>query len=388
MDLLDLLIILLVLAAIIRGVETGLLRLFLSSVGFIVGLLSGSWIARHIASHYSSASTKLLIIILIEFSLAVLLAAAGEILAMRLGIYTERLKLVKANKILGAVLEVGLTLIIVWLLASAVQNVHSSQIGREVRRSQIIRWLDSILPHPPDVLARLEKIINPNGFPNVFLGPEPQHATVSPKNSVDNQAILAAEKSVVQIIGNGCGGVVYGSGFVVDRGTIVTNAHVVAGIAQPKVLDQGGRYSSTAIWFDPNLDIAVLKVTNLPDPPLKLNKDILPDIDAVASLGYPHGGPLVVETGAVIDHVTAAGRNIYNEGVVLRNIYEFQADVEPGDSGGPLLAPDGSVAGVVFARSLSQDNVGYALLTSQVEQLIQKAERQNTPVGTGYCAED
>ena len=388
MNLVDLLIVLLVVAAVIRGIEVGLLRLLFSSLGFIVGLLSGSWIARNIATHYTTPMSKLVIIVLIEFGLAVILAAAGEMLAIRLEKYTDRFRLAKANRVLGAGLEVVLTLLIVWLLASALQNVHGNQIGREVRRSQIIHWLDATLPHPPDLLARLEKIINPNDFPNVFLGPEPKHATVSPRNSVDNQAILDAEKSVVQIVGNGCGGTVFGSGFVAAKGIVVTNAHVVAGISQPKVLDQGGRYSSTAIWFDPNLDLAVLRVTGLPDPALKFNAQLLPDSDAVASLGYPHGGPLVVETGAVIDHVTAAGRNIYNEGVVIRNIYEFQADVEPGDSGGPLLAPDGSVAGLVFARSLSQDNVGYALLTSEVQPLVQKAQAQNRPVGTGFCAED
>jgi S1-C subfamily serine protease len=388
MNLADLVIILLLVTAVFRGTEAGLLRILLSSAGFISGLLLGSWIARQIATHYSSPLTKLMIIILVEFGLAVLLAAAGELLAIKLGRYTERWRLAKANRVLGAGLEVVLTLLIIWLLASALQNIHSEQIGRDIRRSQIIRWLDAALPSPPDVLAQLEKIIDPNGFPNVFLGPEPRHATVSPTNKVSSKAVLAAEKSVVQIEGNGCGGQVYGSGFVVGSGLVVTNAHVVAGIPHPIVLDQTGHFSATAIWFDPNMDIAILRVANLNDPPLQLNSQILPDSDAVASLGYPHGGSLVVENGVILDHITAAGRNIYNRGIVVRSIYEVQTDVQPGDSGGPLLAPDGTVAGVIFARSLSQDSVGYALLISEVKPIIQKAKQQNTLVDTGACAQD
>jgi S1-C subfamily serine protease len=387
-NLVDLLIIVLLLAAIIRGSQAGLLRLVFTSVGFISGLLLGSWIAPKIAANYSSQLTKLLIIILTEFGLAIMLAGVGEVAARRLAPYADRLKLAKANQILGAGLEVVFTLLIVWLLASALQNIHGNQIGRDIRRSEIIRWLNSTLPPPPDVLARLEKLISPHGFPNVFVGPEPQHATVSPNNSVDSQAIIAAQKSVVQIVGNGCGGRVFGSGFVVDKGIVVTNAHVVAGIDRPRVLDQSGSYTGTAIWFDANKDIAVLRVTGLPDPPLRLNGQILPDSNAVATLGYPGGGSLVIESGVIIDNVRATGRNIYNQGVVIRHIYEVQTNIEPGDSGGPLLAADGSVAGAVFARSLSQDNVGYALLTSEFQPMVNKARQQNTAVSTGQCAED
>jgi S1-C subfamily serine protease len=266
-------------------------------------------------------------------------------------------------------------------------GVTSYHIGRDIRKSFIIRTLDSALPQPPDIFAQLEKIISPNGFPNVYLGLEPSHATVSPKNSVNNAAIAKDQDSVVKIQGIGCGGVVSGSGFVVAKGLVVTNAHVVAGIGFPEVIDKFTSYRATPIWFDPNLDVAVLRVSRLTDPPLTLSNQILPDADAAAILGYPGGGALIADDAAIIDHVTAVGRNIYNQGIVQRDIYEVQTDVEPGDSGGPLLAPDGTVAGVVFAKSLTQDNVGYALLINQVKSVINQAEQQNTPVYTGACTD-
>jgi S1-C subfamily serine protease len=316
------------------------------------------------------------------------LGAAGELAGFKLKIYAKKWGLDKVNAYMGAALEIVMVLAIVWLGASALSSVRSYSIGLQIKRSWTISKLNSLLPAPPDVLARLEKIISPNGFPDVFLGLEPQHTTISPSNTVSNQAVIAAEKSLVKVQGTGCGGIVNGSGFVVDRGLVVTNAHVVAGISHLQVLDSAGIYQAITVWYDPNLDIAILRVDNLPDPPLALHAQVLPDSSASAVLGFPGGGPLIAQDAAIIDHITAVGRNIYNQGIVHRNIYEVQADVERGSSGGPLLAPDGSVAGVIFATSVSQDNVGYALLINQVQPLIEQSKYQTTAVGTGSCAQD
>ncbi len=388
MNAVDLIIIAGLALAIARGHRIGMLRLVLSSGGFITGLLLGSWIAKQAALHFNSPLVKLLIIVLIEFGMATLLATIGEIASLRLHHHALRLHLGKVNQLLGAGLEILLTLGLVWLGASALANVQSYNLGQSVRRSFIVQRLDASLPQPPDVLAQLEKIISPNGFPNVFLGLEPQHTTISPNNSVNNQAIVAAEQSVVKIQGAGCGGIVNGSGFVAAKDLVVTNAHVVAGIPNPQVVDRLKTYRATPILFDPDLDIAILRVNNLPDPALPLTDKSLPDKDAAAVLGFPGGGPLIANNAVIIDRIRAAGRNIYNQGVIVRNIYELQSDIEPGNSGGPLLSPDGSVAGVVFAKSLSQNNVGYALVIDQVKALLNQAEQQDAKVSTGSCAQD
>jgi S1-C subfamily serine protease len=383
MNWIDLLIILLLLSAVARGIQAGWLQLFLSSTGFIAGLLAGSWAAKNLAQQFSSPTTRLIVILILEFGLALLLFGLGEMAAHRLKVHALRLKLGKINEIGGGVLEVIFTLAVIWLVASALVNVHSYNIGRDIRHSFIIKKLDTSLPRPPDIFAQLEKIISPNGFPNVFLGLEPQHTTVSPKNSINNKAVLAAEDSVVKVQGAGCGGLVFGSGFVAAPNLVVTNAHVVAGIKNPQVVDRYKTYKATPVWFDPNLDIAVLRV-NLPDSPLTFNTNILPDADAAAVLGFPGGGDLVAEDAAIIDHVRAVGRNIYNQGVVKREIYEVQASIEQGDSGGPLLAPNGTVAGVIFAKSVTQNGVGYALLANQVKPIVSQAAG-HSPVSTGSC---
>jgi S1-C subfamily serine protease len=171
----------------------------------------------------------------------------------------------------------------------------------------------------------------------------------------------------------------------VGKGLVVTNAHVVAGLKRPQVVDGKKTYVSVPVWFDPNLDIAILKVTGLPDAPLVLSTNTLPNASAAATLGFPGGGSLVAQDGVIIDHVTAVGRNIYNRGVVSRDVYEIQASVQPGDSGGPLVAPDGTVAGVIFARSVSQSDIGYGLLIDQVKPIIDQA-RSHGAVDTSFCA--
>ncbi|MCL6106735.1 MAG: MarP family serine protease [Actinobacteria bacterium] len=388
MDLADLIIIILLLPALARGLRAGLMQLLLSSGGFLAGLLLGSQIAARLAPLASSPLAKLVIVLITEFGLASLFGAVGDRAGLRLSRAAEKFSLGGLNQALGAVVAAGFTLVVVWLAASALSGVHSYGIGGEVKKSLIIRNLNKILPTPPDIFAELEKIISPNGFPNVFLGLEPQHTTISPFNSVNNQAVLNDEASVVKVEGQGCGGLVFGSGFVAAKGFVVTNAHVVAGIDSPEVVDRLGTYRATPVWFDPDMDIAVLRVRGLGDPPLALTTGTLPDGDAAAVLGFPGGGPLVAAGGVIIDHVSAEGRNIYNQGLVTRNIYEAQADVEPGNSGGPLIAPDGAVAGVVFARSLSQNNVGYALMISEVRPLIRQAINNDTPVSTAGCAPD
>lgn len=386
MNLLDLIIAIFLLAAAAKGMRLRLMQLLLMSAGLVGGLLLGSLVAGSIALNASDPLKKFLIVITTELVLATLFAAIGATAGWHLDNLARRFRLGSFNRVLGAGLALIFALAFVWLTATAFANVRSYGIGREVRQSLIVRSLNRALPTPPDVLARLEKIITPNGFPNVFIGLEPKHTTVSPSNLVDNQAVIDAENSAVQIKGKGCGGTVFGSGFVVDENVVVTNAHVVAGIASPQVLDASGSYSATPIWFDPDLDVAVLRVSDLAAPPLRLTTGTLPDNDAAAILGFPNGGPLVAEDGVIIDHLTALGRNIYNQGLVSRNIYEVQAGVNPGNSGGPLIARDGTVAGIIFASSLTQTNVGYALMIDDAMPLIQQALQNNIPVNTASCA--
>jgi S1-C subfamily serine protease len=162
----------------------------------------------------------------------------------------------------------------------------------------------------------------------------------------------------------------------------------VAGIAHPYVQDGNGTHSATVIWFDPNLDFAVLRVSNLSGGPLTVNSGIVKNGTPGAVLGYPGGGPFSADPAAVSDEFDATGRNIYGTGYTDRDVYEIQANIIPGNSGGPLVNSIGDVIGIVFAESTSYNHVGYALTTNQALHELSEAEASNqAAVGTGSCAQ-
>jgi len=127
-------------------------------------------------------------------------------------------------------------------------------------------------------------------------------------------------------------------------------------------------------------------VSNLAGPPLTLNANNAAPGTPAAVLGYPGGGPFNAGPAAVLDEFEASGHNIYDTGLTLRSVYEIQATVIPGNSGGPLVAENGKVIGIVFAESTTYNHVGYALTMSKVISEIQQASHNHTAVSTGACA--
>ncbi len=183
----------------------------------------------------------------------------------------------------------------------------------------------------------------------------------------------------------GCGQIQEGSGFVVAPGIVVTNAHVVAGIARPTVEDANGVHPTSVILFDPSYDLAVMRVDGLDERPLQLDPDQVARGVQAAVLGYPDGGPFDAVPAGVLAEFQAQGRDIYGQGLTLRNVYEIQALVRPGNSGGPLVQPDGEVIGVVFSRSTTNDDIGYALTSPGVLSRVLQAQAAPKAVGTGPC---
>jgi S1-C subfamily serine protease len=166
---------------------------------------------------------------------------------------------------------------------------------------------------------------------------------------------------------------------------VATNAHVVAGVRAPSVLDRAGLHRSTPVFFDPKEDIALLRVSGLTEPALRLLPSTVGRGTEGVALGYPGGGPLHASPAVVLSEVSALGRDIYGRSLTVRDVYQLRADVRPGNSGGPLVRPDGTVAGVVFARSSLNPDLGFALTSASVRARITSAEASTQQVGTGPC---
>src|SRR5699024_10361931 len=118
---------------------------------------------------------------------------------------------------------------------------------------------------------------------------------------------------------------------------------------------------------DENLDVAVLAVDGLRDDPLEFDTTGEAGDDA-AVLGYPENGPFDARPARIRREQRLRSPDIYNDGVVLRQVFSIRALVRSGNSGGPLVAKDGDVLGVIFAASVSDSTTGYALTAEQVEQ--------------------
>ena len=171
------------------------------------------------------------------------------------------------------------------------------------------------------------------------------------------------------------------------RGTVVTNAHVVAGMSRPRVRvgGAGPAYQGRVVVFDPVRDLAVVDVPGLPAPALPRAADLSRGDSAVVA-GFPLDGPYRLDAARVREVLEARGEDIYGQGPSVREVYSLYARVRPGNSGGPLLSPSGEVVGIVFAKSLDADDTGYALTMDEARPVLDAARTATRPVDVGDCA--
>lgn len=386
---LDILILLLVISALIRGREIGFVQQLFSTVGFFVGLFIGTQIEPITVGMVHTQLSRALVTLATTIGSAFILLSVGEYIGAGLKHRVAVWKLNKFDDLLGAVISVASVLVGVWLGAAILRTLPYVSFQQDINSSKIISFLDRHLPPAPNVIADLGHLVDPNGFPRVFNGnePSPPGSVALPSYASIATAVQTDKPSVVKVVGTGCGGLVEGSGFVVAPGLVATNAHVVAGITHPDVLDNNGTHPATAIYFNPNLDFALLRVNDLAGRPLHVTDQIAKPGTPGAVLGYPGGGNFTADPGVIIDEFNAYGSNIYAQGTTQRDVYEIEANVIPGNSGGPLVNTDGTVVGVVFAASTEYNKVGYALVTKPIVSIINQNSADTRPVGTGSCTD-
>jgi S1-C subfamily serine protease len=389
MNYIDGIIIVILFVSLFRGFELGFTRQLFSTIGFFLGLGIGVLIEPYTVKLADSQAGQSIIALVTTLGLAFLFLTVGEYVGILLKNKLVWKKINTVDNYFGSGLALLSLLIAVWLSAAIVQSTPLPDLQQDMNDSAIISLLNDHAPAAPTVIAGIGQLIDPNGFPKVFSGSEPvPPSDVSLPELGDLQdAVKADAASVVKIEGQGCGGIVEGSGFVVANGFVVTNAHVIAGITTPYIVDSNGTRKATAVWFNPNLDLAVLSASNLAGKPLQLNGTEEPKGTPAAVLGYPGGGRFSAKPAAILDTFTATGRNIYDQGDIQRQVYEVRAEIIPGNSGGPLIAKDGSVIGVVFAESTTYDKVGYTLTTKAASNDISQAVSRNRKVGTGSCTQ-
>jgi S1-C subfamily serine protease len=138
------------------------------------------------------------------------------------------------------------------------------------------------------------------------------------------------------------------------------------------------------VLFDPQRDVAVLYVPGLNTPALSFAGQAPFGSDAIVA-GYPEDGPFTARAARIGPVEDPPVPNIYQTAEVNRQIYAIRALVQPGNSGGPLLSPGGSVYGVVFAAATSVPDTGYALTAAEVASDAASGADATAGVSTQGC---
>ena len=172
-----------------------------------------------------------------------------------------------------------------------------------------------------------------------------------------------------------------GSGFITDaNGTIITNAHVVAGATRVSVAMRDGKsFPAKVVGLDEQNDLAVLKIDapSLPVAPLGNSDDIIIGEWAIA-IGNPYGFLLGnTEPSVTAGVISATGRNLIGQaegGGAYLDMIQTDASINPGNSGGPLVNADGVVIGVnasIYSPSGGSVGLGFAIPINRAKRVAE-----------------
>ncbi len=160
-----------------------------------------------------------------------------------------------------------------------------------------------------------------------------------------------------------------GSGVMLDpKGLIVTNEHLISKAVTIRVkFTNRQEYEAKVIAADPEMDIALLRITDKKEFPfLKVNKKSLRVGEKAIVIGNPYGLSSSVTTGVI----SALGRNLKINNKVYANLIQTDAAINPGSSGGALLDADGSLVGIVTAIYEEGKGIGFAIPIEDVMTML------------------
>jgi S1-C subfamily serine protease len=380
-----------------NGYRQGFVVTVLSLFGFLVGGALGMWLLPELLPRWQSLDRNVVLRTAALVFGVFFAAALGNAVAVTVGARLRRGLRVKpvrlADSVLGAVASLLVLAVLLWFMAGAVRGGAPAPLAKAIGGSEVVQAIDRFVPpQTARLFAGFRSVLAREGFPRVFEGVQAE--PIAPIGPPDSElrlgaGVAGAAPSIVKITGvaASCNRGQEGSGWVVAPERVVTNAHVVAGMRSANVQIQGNgrQYDARVVVFDPRRDLAVLSVPGLTAPALTQGPDLKPSGSAVVA-GFPLDGPYRLDPARVRDVLKATGADIYGNPGVVREVYSLFARVEPGNSGGPLLSPSGQVVGIVFAKSLDDDDTGYALTLDEARPVIEAASRSFSPVRTGGCA--
>jgi S1-C subfamily serine protease len=392
-DLLDLALVVVAAAFAVSGYRQGFIVGSLSFIGFVGGAVLGAEFGPAISRALVGGSTQQDVVAVI---LLVSGAILGQFIASSVGTAMRQTMTGRSSTTIdaigGSAVSVLSMLLIAWAIGSVLTASPFPVVVQQVNNSAVLRTMDKIMPSQAKTMfSEFRRMLASGPFPQVFSGIGATHlfSVAAPDPAVLNSpGYLAARTRVVKVEGTApsCDRSIEGSGFVYAPNHVLTNAHVVAGVTQgPDVYTANGtEYPAQVVFYDPQVDIAVLYVPGLNLQPLQFAGQAQNGSDAVVA-GYPLDHAFTAVPARIAQTEPIVGPDIYQTGDVSRQIYEIRAIVQPGNSGGPLLSPDGTVYGVVFSIPVGVQDAGFALTAAEVASDANAGATQTTPVSTQGC---
>jgi S1-C subfamily serine protease len=382
---LDLFIAVAALSAVAAGYRLGFLARAISWLGLALGLTLAALALPRILEAFSDAGEVQL------FFAAVGILIAGALVGQAIGLVIGRRARVAipagpartADQVAGSMAGVLGVLVAVWLLLPTMATVPGWP-SEQARNSTVADAIVDVFPEAPDTFRALRHIIGDDRFPQVFaaLQPAPDLGDPPASTGIAPDVSDRVAQSAVRLESQACGRIQEGSGFVVDDGLVVTNAHVLAGATDTEVVRTDGvRLAGTVVGFDPDRDLAAVRVSELNRAPLPIASPRIGDVGGV--YGFPGGGPLRIAPYEIARRVRATGNDIYDQDRIEREVFFLSAALRAGDSGSALVDPAGQVVGVAFAVAPDRSGVGYALTETEVNAFMTRD--LSGPVGTGPC---
>ena len=376
MNWVDVLIVAIVIVAAIRGWFQGAIRQVLGWIGLIAGFYVGIAIAPSLSTRITHAAWRPIL----ALAIVVVAAYVGHLLGHLVGASIRKtVKMVKlglVDSVAGVVVGVAGALITVWLVAALLVATSWSAAASGIQGSRIIGDLDKSMPTIPSAEARLQTLLRNADFPSVFasiVSPTIPSSGATPKLG-RNTLSPRSPSQIVKVLAMGCADTHQGTGFFVAPHLVVTNAHVVAGATSVTV----GGVAAQVAYFDPVNDVAILRVAALASSSPMSFASSVPSSGAHAEvIGFPLDGTRTISPSIISGEITAQSRDIYDKETFDRTVLVVYSNIEPGNSGSPVLV-GGDVTGVVFSKSLSQDETAYAIPAATVERDIAKAPANGT----------
>jgi uncharacterized membrane protein required for colicin V production len=348
-----------------RGLVVGVFSLGGLAVGFYLG-------ARVLPTLVDGDVARWLP--LIGLGAAMLCGLVGQTVGAMIGRSLRRALLVLGplrlfDNIGGGLLGGAIGIALCWAVGAVLLYLPGqTELRRYATDSTILSRLNEELPATRviDALASIDPFA-------VLAGPA---AGVAPPDAavLDTPGVTAAALSVVRVVGDACGLGVEGSGWVAGEGLVVTNAHVVAGVDEPRIdRNDGDLLAARVVSFDKVNDVAVLRVPGLAARVLRL-------ADAAegtpgALLGYPGNGPYTETPVRVGRVVRMVGRDAYGNFPITRRVTTIRGTIRSGNSGGPVVDAEGRVITTVFARRAGSDG-GYGVPPGIVRAALEGAGAQ------------